>query len=59
MATPTGRPIPLLCPSDQVGRCARCQQPCHRYGVGANPLCQTCRQAVETARQQQKTSPAT
>ena len=51
MTTPTApRPAPPTCPSDQVGRCARCQQPCHRYGVGGNPLCALCRAEVEAAR---------
>ncbi|MFI6771154.1 hypothetical protein [Streptomyces sp. NPDC050355] len=49
MTTPA-RP-PLLCPSDQVGRCARCQQPCHRYGAGANPLCTVCLAKVREGQQ--------
>ncbi|RSO40603.1 hypothetical protein DMH15_14685 [Streptomyces sp. WAC 06725] len=43
MTMPTPRPsAALTCRSDQVGRCARCQQPCHRYGYGGNPLCVRC-----------------
>ncbi|MEU2765107.1 hypothetical protein ABZ712_33690 [Streptomyces sp. NPDC006906] len=29
--------------STQTGPCARCQQPTHRYGAGANPLSASCR----------------
>ena len=47
---PAPRSAPLTCPSDQVGRCARCQQPCHRYGVGGNPLCRAHFAQVEAAR---------
>ncbi|MFC8538025.1 hypothetical protein ACFUJY_29495 [Streptomyces sp. NPDC057249] len=48
--TPTKKSTALTCPPSQVGLCARCQQPCHRYGFGGNPLCVTCRSAVEAAR---------
>lgn len=49
MTTPA-RPAPLACSPSQVGLCARCRMPCHRYGAGGNPLCATCREAVEVAR---------
>ncbi|MFF7631416.1 hypothetical protein ACWGH7_16390 [Streptomyces cyaneofuscatus] len=29
--------------STQTGPCATCQQPTHRYGLGGNPLCASCR----------------
>lgn len=29
-------------PASQVGPCARCTTPHHRYGPGGNPLCPTC-----------------
>lgn len=32
-----------LWPADETGYCARCRQPCHRYGTGGNPLCTGCR----------------
>ncbi|MEU5548091.1 hypothetical protein AB0G85_38480 [Streptomyces sioyaensis] len=53
MVTPDPRAeaVPLLCPSDQLGRCARCQQTCQRYGVGGNPLCVACLAAVGKAQQ--------
>lgn len=35
---PTSTTVPLSCPPKEVGRCATCRQPCHRYGHGANPL---------------------
>lgn len=50
MSTPVLSTAPLTCRSDQVGRCARCQQPCHRYGHGGNPLCRACFALVEAAR---------
>lgn len=28
--------------SDEAGRCARCSEPCKKYGSGANPLCRAC-----------------
>ncbi len=38
------------CPSDQIGPCATCQRPTHKYGSGArSPLCEYCdAQAVAT-----------
>lgn len=42
--------VALACPSDQVGSCARCYQPCHRYGYGGNPLCRACFAEVDAAR---------
>ncbi|MEU3640953.1 hypothetical protein AB0H23_32610 [Streptomyces albogriseolus] len=31
------------CPSDQIGPCAMCQRPTHKYGHGArSPLCEYC-----------------
>ncbi len=31
------------CPGDQVGPCARCRRPTHKYGMGArSPLCDYC-----------------
>ncbi|MEU6331982.1 hypothetical protein ABZ851_32715 [Streptomyces sp. NPDC047049] len=51
MTTPTPTPtVALSCPPKEVGRCATCQQPCHRYGHGGNPLCKTCRTNVEAGR---------
>lgn len=29
-------------PKTETGRCARCSQPCHRYGIGGSPLCERC-----------------
>lgn len=50
MTAPAPRPsAPLSCPSDQVGRCARCHQPCHRFGYGGNPLCLGCLEPVRAA----------
>ncbi|WP_331743623.1 hypothetical protein OH809_44240 (plasmid) [Streptomyces sp. NBC_00873] len=46
----------LDCPPAHVGRCARCHQPCHRYGFGGNPLRSTCRETVEAARPKRKPS---
>ncbi|WP_145953752.1 hypothetical protein [Streptomyces venezuelae] len=43
MTSPTGTPAnlpPQQCPPQMLGRCARCQAPCHRYGWGGNPPCQ-------------------
>ncbi|MEU2264903.1 hypothetical protein ABZ568_00315 [Streptomyces olindensis] len=28
--------------SDEAGRCARCSEPCKKYGSMANPLCRGC-----------------
>ncbi|MFF5968301.1 hypothetical protein ACFY64_32170 [Streptomyces collinus] len=28
--------------SDEGGRCARCSEPCKKYGSGGNPLCREC-----------------
>jgi predicted amidophosphoribosyltransferase len=28
--------------SDEGGRCARCSEPCKKYGSMANPLCRDC-----------------
>jgi ribosomal protein S14 len=28
--------------TDEAGRCARCSEPCKRYGHGGNPLCRRC-----------------
>ena len=54
MSTPTAadRPKPPApeCAPSQVGLCARCQNPCHRYGYGGNPLCVLCRRDVEAGR---------
>ncbi|MFJ6791977.1 hypothetical protein [Streptomyces angustmyceticus] len=36
--TPVSTTVTLSCPPKDVGRCAACQQPCHRYGHGGNPL---------------------
>lgn len=52
MSTPTvaaDRPKPPApeCAPAQVGLCAKCQQPCHRYGHGGNPLCVLCRKELE------------
>ncbi|MFF8910526.1 hypothetical protein [Streptomyces olivaceoviridis] len=47
-SAPSARPAPPLpeCPPSQVGPCANCQQPTHRYGHGGNPLCVVCRAEV-------------
>jgi hypothetical protein len=38
LATP-----PLICPGDQIGPCAACHRPTHKYGRGArSPLCEYC-----------------
>jgi hypothetical protein len=51
MSTPamTDRPKPPApeCAPSQVGLCAKCQHPCHRYGHGGNPLCVLCRKELE------------
>ncbi|GHB15798.1 hypothetical protein GCM10018777_55990 [Streptomyces albogriseolus] len=46
---PVARPKPPLpeCAPSQVGPCSKCQQPCHRYGSGGNPLCVLCRRELE------------
>ncbi|MFC8008709.1 hypothetical protein [Streptomyces cinereoruber] len=49
MTTPVNLP-PEQCPPSLLGRCSRCHAPCHRYGHGGNPLCQSCRATVEAAR---------
>ncbi|NUQ95854.1 MAG: hypothetical protein HOY79_04595 [Streptomyces sp.] len=43
MSSPV-RPKPPApeCPPALVGPCQGCQQPCHRYGMGGNPLCAVC-----------------
>ncbi|MFF9483045.1 hypothetical protein [Streptomyces sp. NPDC014733] len=57
MSTPASRAAVLACRSDQVGRCARCQNPCQRYGAGGNPLCQDCLAEVREAQgRKQQTS---
>lgn len=38
------RPVVTLAPS-QTGPCAKCHQPCARYGAPANPLCPACKAA--------------
>jgi hypothetical protein len=45
-----GRPVPLTCPPEYAGRCARCHAVCHRYGPGGNPLCASCRDEVRALR---------
>ncbi|MEU5757025.1 hypothetical protein [Streptomyces sp. NPDC047829] len=31
------------CPGDQIGPCAACRRPTHKYGTGArSPLCEYC-----------------
>ena len=54
MSTPTvadrTKPPAPECAPSQVGLCAKCQHPCHRYGPGGNPLCVICRSEVEAAR---------
>ncbi|MFE6743860.1 hypothetical protein [Streptomyces tubercidicus] len=47
---PTSTTVTLSCPPKEIGRCATCQQPCHRYGHGGNPLCAQCRAKVEAGR---------
>jgi hypothetical protein len=46
------RPVPPApeCSPSQVGPCAVCQHPTHRYGHGGNPLCVLCRAEVEAGR---------
>ncbi|MFD9572670.1 hypothetical protein ACFWBI_22845 [Streptomyces sp. NPDC059982] len=52
MTTPTStRPPALACAPSQIGPCAKCRQPCCRYGVGANSLCVPCRTALQQAQQ--------
>ncbi|WP_180686795.1 hypothetical protein [Streptomyces gossypiisoli] len=46
-------PLPE-CPPSQVGPCASCQHPTHRYGAGANPLCVVCMRELEVWRAAQK-----
>jgi hypothetical protein len=32
-----------ICPGDQIGPCAACHRPTHKYGRGArSPLCEYC-----------------
>jgi hypothetical protein len=32
-----------ICPGDQIGPCAACRRPTHKYGRGArSPLCEYC-----------------
>ncbi|WP_346186380.1 hypothetical protein [Streptomyces osmaniensis] len=45
-------PAPTCAPA-QVGPCAGCGHPTHRYGHGGNPLCVVCRAPV-LARQVKK-----
>ncbi|MGP3991528.1 hypothetical protein [Streptomyces sp. 3N207] len=47
-------PAALNCTLSQVGPCAHCRRPCHRYGKGASPLCRTCRTEREAALQAAK-----
>ncbi len=42
---PTTRPQVATWSPSQTGPCARCHQPCARYGAPANPLCLSCKQA--------------
>ncbi|MET8585723.1 hypothetical protein ABZX39_33370 [Streptomyces collinus] len=51
---PSVRPAPPLptCAPAQIGPCAHCRQPTHRYGHGGNPLCPVCLAEVEAARAQ-------
>ncbi|MFF9287493.1 hypothetical protein [Streptomyces griseosporeus] len=60
MSTPPARPAPPLpeCAPAQIGPCANCQQPCHRYGHGASPLCVLCQQDLEEWRAQVAASKA-
>lgn len=58
MSTPAPRKAPApICPPAQVGPCARCGQPTHRYGPGGGPLCpnlypkQARQRAAEQARE--------
>ncbi len=37
-------------PLADLGRCAGCDVPCHRYGDGGRPLCQTCQETLDRAR---------
>ncbi|WDN56148.1 hypothetical protein [Streptomyces clavuligerus] len=59
MSSSSGRRTPSLpiCPTSQVGRCAVCHHPTHRYGHGGNPLCPVCR-ADLLATQKKKATPA-
>ncbi|RSN55602.1 hypothetical protein DMH12_15400 [Streptomyces sp. WAC 04229] len=51
-STVSDRPVPPtpVCAPSQVGPCRSCQHPCHRYGLGGNPLCVLCTQALEERR---------
>lgn len=48
--TPARAPA-LTCAPSQIGPCAKCRQPCCRYGVGANSLCVPCRAALPASRE--------
>lgn len=52
VSTTTQSPKPPApeCPTNQVGPCAVCGYPTHRYGHGGNPLCVLCLANVEAAR---------
>ncbi|MFE7948189.1 hypothetical protein [Streptomyces sp. NPDC057426] len=59
MTTPAPRITPApTCPPDQVGLCAKCHKPTHRYGFGGNPLCPVCREAVLAPQKPKKTMAA-
>jgi hypothetical protein len=48
MTTPVP-PVPVCAPA-QVGPCAGCGHPTHRYGLGGCPLCVLCLAKVEAGR---------
>jgi len=52
MPVETDRPKPPApdCAPAYVGPCQGCQQPCHRYGPGGNPLCIICKRELEAGR---------
>jgi hypothetical protein len=44
------KPPAPVCPPAQVGPCAGCGHPTHRYGLGGCPLCVVCLAKVEASR---------
>jgi len=47
MTSTAPKPPAPVCPPAQVGLCASCQHPTHRYGPGGSPLCVLCQAALD------------
>lgn len=57
MTAPAPRNLPAnMCPPHLLGRCAKCAAPCHRYGAGGSPLCQTHQQEVAALQKPKRTT---